>query len=110
LTPSGKINSYLLFFRPAEGSASREEDISGSITFSRPVLGIIADGERLIATDEAYGHPRVTYRDKPRRGIEQWKRKADRDVVRISRDGRRVYFNLHATADPDEFRVLVSAP
>ncbi|HEX2746696.1 MAG TPA: FecR domain-containing protein [Verrucomicrobiales bacterium] len=110
LTAPGKVNSYLLFFRPAEGSPPREEDISGSITFSRPVLGIIADGERLISSDETYGHPRVTYRDKPRRGIEQWKKKAERDVVRISRDGRRVYFNLHTTGDPDEFRVLVSAP
>jgi ferric-dicitrate binding protein FerR (iron transport regulator) len=110
LTVKGKVNSYLLFFRPTEGAASREEEISGSITFSRPVLGIISEGSRLTETDETFGHPRVTYRDKPRRGIEQWKRNRERDVVRISRDGRRVYFNLHTTADPDEFRVLVSAP
>ncbi len=110
LAGRGRVNSYLLFFRTAADTVPRETDLSGSITFSRPVLGIIANGTRLIATDEAFGHPRVVYRDKPRRGIEQWKKPGERDLIRISKDGRRVYFNLHTTADPDEFRVLVSAP
>ncbi len=110
LPHAGKVNSYLLFFRPLEGAAQRRPDISGSITFAQPVLGIISDSARLIGTDEAFGHPRVTYPDKPRRGIENWKKPGERDVVRISRDGRRLYFNLHSTADPDEFRVLVAAP
>ncbi len=110
LAHPGKVNSYLLFFRPLEGAAQRRPDISGSITFAQPVLGIISDSARLLESDDALGHPRVAYRDKPRRGIEKWKKAAERDVVRISRDGRRVYFNLHATADPDEFRVLVAAP
>ncbi len=110
LPHTGKVNSYLLFFRPLEGAAQRRPDISGSITFTQPVLGIISDSARLIESDDAFGHPRVTYRDKPRRGIENWKKPGERDVVRISRDGRRLYFNLHATGDPDEFRVLVAAP
>ncbi|HWB01759.1 MAG TPA: FecR family protein [Verrucomicrobiales bacterium] len=110
LTPGGKVNSYLFFFRPAEASESRGEVISGSVSFARPVLGIITEGTRLMATDDTFGHPRVIYRDKPSRGIEQWKRTGERDIVRISRDGRRVYFTLHATATPDEFRVLVSSP
>ncbi len=107
---SGKVNSYLLFFRPMEGAAERRPDINGSITFAQPVIGIISDSARLLASDDALGHPRVAYRDKPRRGIEKGKKPGERDVVRISRDGRRLYFNLHATADPDEFRVLVAAP
>jgi len=110
LTVNSPVNSYLLFFRPQEGAAERRPDISGSITFAQPVLGIITDSARLIETDDTLGHPRVAYRDKPRRGIEKGKKRGERDVVRISRDGRRVYFNLHATADPDEFRVLVAAP
>ena len=110
LPHSGRVNSYLLFFRPQDGAAQRRPDISGSITFAQPVLGIISNSARLIETDEALGHPRIVYRDKPRRGIEQWRKPGERDVLRISRDGRRVYFNLHATADPDEFRVLVAAP
>ena len=110
LTHSGKLNSYLLFFRPQAIFGDRQPTLSGSITFAQPVVGIISDSARLQQTDDALGHPRVTYRDKPRRGIENWKKSGVRDVVRISRDGRRVYFNLHATADPDEFRVLVAAP
>lgn len=110
LAHAGKVNSYLLFFRPLDGAAQRRPDISGSITFAQPVLGIISDSARLMQTDDSLGHPRVAYRDKPRRGIENWKKPGERDVVRISRDGRRVYFNLHATADADEFRVIVSAP
>lgn len=108
--PAGKVNSYLLFFRPLEGAIERQPDISGSITFAQPVLGIITDSARLLATDDTFGHPRVAYRDKPRRGIERGKRPNQRDVVRLSKDGRRLYFNLHAATDPDEFRVLVAAP
>lgn len=110
LSRNARVNSYLLFFRPGETPAARPADISGSITFAHPVLGIISDSARLEATDDILGHPRITYVDKPRRGIEKWKKPEERDVVRISRDGRRVYFNLHATGDPDEFRVLVAAP
>ena len=110
LAHAGKVNSYLLFFRPLEGAIERRPDISGSITFAQPVIGIISDSARLQQTDDTLGHPRVAYRDKPRRGIERSKKPGERDVVRISRDGRRVYFNLHATSDPDEFRVLVAAP
>lgn len=118
--PAGrKLSSYLLFFRPLDFRALENPagnpggnmpDISGSITFAHPVLGIIADSARLDATDDTLGHPRITYRDKPRRGIERSRKPGGRDVVRISRDRRRVYFNLHATSDPDEFRVLVAAP
>lgn len=110
LTHSGQLNSYLLFFRPQAIFGDQQPTLSGSITFAQPVVGIISDSARLLETDDTLGHPRVTYRDKPRRGIEHWKKPAERDVVRISKDGRRVYFNLHATADPDEFRVLVAAP
>lgn len=108
--PAGKVNSYLLFFRPLEGALERQPALSGSITFAQPVLGIITDSTRLQATDDTFGHPRVAYRDKPRRGIERGKKPNRRDVVRLSKDGRRLYFNLHATTDPDEFRVLVTAP
>jgi ferric-dicitrate binding protein FerR (iron transport regulator) len=110
LAHSGNVNSYLLFFRPMQKPADRMPDISGSITFSQPVLGIISDSRRLIETDDILGHPRVAYRESGRRGIENRKKSPGRDVVRISRDRRRVYFNLHATSDPDEFRVLVAAP
>jgi len=110
LTHRGQVNSYLLFFRPLEGAKERRPDISGSITFAQPVLGIISNSARLIETDDTFGHPRVFYRDQPRRGIERWRKPAERDIVRISKDGRRLYFNLHAAADPDEFRVLVAAP
>jgi ferric-dicitrate binding protein FerR (iron transport regulator) len=110
LAHSGNVNSYLLFFRPLQKPVDRMPDISGAITFSQPVLGIISDSGRLVASDEVLGHPRVAYRESGRRGIENRKKSPGRDVVRISRDRRRVYFNLHATSDPDEFRVLVAAP
>ncbi len=106
----GRVNSYLLFYRPLEGSLERRPDISGSITFAQPVLGIISDTARLVESDDVFGHPRVIYRDRPRRGIERGKKPGQRDVVRISPDGRRVFFNLHATAEWDELRVIVAAP
>ena len=108
LPPSGRVNSYLLFFRPLEDAKERRPAIRGSITFAQPIVGIISDSALLQITDETLGHPRVHYRDKPRRGIEAFKKPAERDVVHISKDGRRLFFNLHA--DPDEFRVLVAAP
>jgi ferric-dicitrate binding protein FerR (iron transport regulator) len=110
LTHRGRVNSYLLFFRPLEGAVERSPDISGSITFAHPVVGVISDSARLQVTDDTFGHPRVVYRDKPRRGIERWRKPAERDIIRISKDGRRLYFDLHATAETDEFRVLVAAP
>jgi ferric-dicitrate binding protein FerR (iron transport regulator) len=110
LTYNGRVNSYLLFFRPLEDARERRPAIRGSITFAQPVLGIISNSVRLQETDDTLGHRRVAYRDKPRRGIENWRKPAERDVVSISKDGRRLFFNLHATTDPDEFRVLVAAP
>ena len=110
MAAGARLSSFLLFFRPVENPLTLPVDLSGSITFAQPVLGVIADGARLIQSDDLLGHPRVTYRDKPRRGIEKGRKQEGRDVVRISRDGRRVFFSLHATADPDEFRVLVAAP
>lgn len=110
LAAGTRVSSFLLFFRPEENPLALPVDISGSITFSQPVLGVIAGGTRLIQSDDLLGHPRVVYRDKPRRGIEKGRKQEGRDIVRISRDGRRVFFSLHATADPDEFRVLVAAP
>jgi ferric-dicitrate binding protein FerR (iron transport regulator) len=111
LAKGTKVRSYLLFFRPAEGGEPGPHTLSGSIAFARPVVGVIAGGELLMATDEKLGHPRVVYRDKPRRGIEHPKhRPEERDIVRISRDGRRLYFNLKSDTDTDEFRVLVAVP
>lgn len=111
LPEGSKFRSYMLFFRPAEGGQPGTHTISGSIAFAHPVVGIISDSALLQATDEVLGHPRVQYRDKPRRGIEQPKKKpAQRDMLRISRDGRRIFFNLKSDTDTDEFRVLVSVP
>ncbi len=111
LAKGKKLRSYMLFFRPSDGGEPGPHTISGSIAFAQPVIGIISDSALLQATDEALGHPRVHYRDKPRRGIEKPKKiPGERDMLRISRDGRRLFFNLNSDTDSDEFRVLVSVP
>ena len=110
--PKGrKFRSYMLFFRPSDGGEPGIHTISGSIAFAQPVAGIISDSTLLQATDDILGHTRVQYRDKPRRGIEQPKKNpAQRDMLRLSRDGRRLFFHLKSDTDTDEFRVLVAVP
>jgi ferric-dicitrate binding protein FerR (iron transport regulator) len=116
--PAGtKVRSYLLQLDPVglldkwDGDKPRVE---GQITFDRPIVGLIASGKKLLATDPLLGHPDGRYGDLPR-GLEPPKETLDRaepdgkDVLILAADQRTLILNFAAGSAVDQIRVLVAS-
>jgi hypothetical protein len=76
----------------------------GSVTFDRPILGLIWSTNRLIATDTLFGLPGITYNSPGARGLE------NRDRPGTSFAGNVLTINDWAASSPgDNIRVLTAA-
>ncbi len=111
--PAGQIvRSYLLFFSPETVSQNRFHRIQGSVTFSRPVLGVIVESEKLESTDAILGLDSLNYESRKARGLEDsqsHRNQLPADSLHFKDDGRVLYFDLNVGTAVDNFRVLVSA-
>ena len=112
--PAGMtVNSYLIQLDPVGLLEKKDPDkrqARGQITFSRPILGLIASGKKLLATDAALGHPKGDYGNLPR-GIEPPKENASsgKDSLVLAADQRTLVLNFSAGSAVDQIRVLVEA-
>jgi ferric-dicitrate binding protein FerR (iron transport regulator) len=111
--PGGsRLRSYLLFFSPESLAPDRFHRLRGSVTFSRPVLGIILESAKLNATDSLLGVNGLQYKPRAARGLEHGAGQQNLlppDSIYFSKDGRELFFDLNVGRSVDNFRVLVSA-
>ncbi len=113
IDPGTRLRSFLLLFHPASESPlirdpNAAQRIVGSITFARPVLGVILDGEALRASDIQF-LGRVVRVPSAHRGLElHHGRMGDR--LTLSPDRRTVTLDLAAFGQhSDHVRILVDA-
>ncbi len=102
IVPSGtQVDSYYVHFDKVGDAGTAT--VSGTLTFDRPVLGIIFLRPTLNATDAAVGAPGTTYtsNDSSFRGYE-----GPSDTVHVSEDGRTVTFSATVGAFQDELRII----
>jgi hypothetical protein len=104
------VRSYLLQFNPANRDPDVKEVLTGAITFSHPIAGIIWNADRLAQTDQPFGSDASHY-EFPGRGIEtplRIKRPGKgRDRIFLSKDRFTLNLKLHCSVHIDQIRVLV---
>jgi hypothetical protein len=106
-----RVDSYLLFFNPANASIAQPISFSGQITFNRPIIGLIFRDRELESSDAALGVAGLNYRaPSGRRGLESLPTDLPaQDFVQVSADGRRLFFNLHVSFERDQLRVILKS-
>jgi hypothetical protein len=107
VVPKGtRMRSYSIYFGPVSKEPSRWVKTSGSVTFERPIIGVICSHELLAKSDRMFGGaladlagtvPKIGF---IRRGLDK------EDSITISPDGRTLQLNLQAY-HMDQIRVLV---
>jgi len=113
-----KVNSYLLFFNQ-EGPKNWKNyrKLTGQITFSKPILGVIGHYQKLKDTDavvgiEGFDYPVFMQREKDR-GLDNRNAGAEEqmahDVITISPDRKTLSFEISSGPWIDQFRVIVQA-
>lgn len=111
--PAGRrIDSYLVFFNPANSSTEYPISISGKITFNRPIIGLILlEDELFYQSDKRVGLPGLNYgASSGRRGLEVHRQaKPARDIIEVSEDRRQLYFHLSVGHLRDQLRVILEA-
>ena len=111
IRPPHQVSSYLVHYDPAhrgKGKSSLRRE--GSVTFARPIVGVIHKQDALNQTDDLFGHPSAVYDQVKGRGSERKSSANSSDVVVMSKDRRTLHFNLAVSGDLDQIRVLVKAP
>lgn len=83
----------------------------GRITFPRPIVGIIADAGRLVATDGLFARLDTAFGQSPRRGLfNEAPEGSMADQLEISADRRTLRLTMHV-GNFDQMRILIeSAP
>ncbi len=112
----GPVDSYLFHLDPVGNDESHF--MSGSITFPRPVVGVIASESGLINSD-AFFASRATRMYRPATplgspfgldGVENTSVPSKQlDRLELSEDRRTIHFRLHVRSPFDEFRVLIES-
>jgi hypothetical protein len=102
--PAGaRVRSYLLQFNPV-GRLPIVRELIGSITFDRPVLGLIVNSDQLGETDAPLGAEGSAPMGWIARGIEAG------DSIELTADRRTLNIYWTAAAGVDQVRVVVAAP
>ncbi len=97
-----RVDSYLLHFHPQKAGRGP----NGGVQFDRPIIGAIARGDQLDASDAILGLPNVTYPTGARRGLEGDPEALD--VIRMARHQLGVRFWASET-NVDQVRILLEA-
>ena len=98
-----RVDSYLMHFNPREPTGKGP---GGGVQFDRPIVGVIARGDQLRASDALLGLPELAYPDASTRGLEG--RSEALDVFRMERDQLWIAFS-GAEQGLDQVRVLLEA-
>lgn len=98
-----RVDSYLMHFNPSERLGRGP---SGGVQFDRPIIGVIARGDQLRASDAILGLPELVYPDETGRGLE-----GDSDVldvIKMEGDQMGVAFSGQETG-LDQVRILLES-
>lgn len=110
LRPPQRVDSYLLHFdalsTPQNYSHLR---LDGSVTFPRPILGVLAVGQILTLTDPLFGISEVIQSDARSRGLDRKAKGSNLDVVTLSEDRRTLHVNFSVKGSCDQLRILIEA-
>lgn len=109
-------SSYLLFFDSANLERNKWR-IQGSIHFAHPIKAVITKSQALNETNLIFGREHIKYPDRANLGLEitpitnnKGETLFARDYVAISKNRRRLSFNVDGINSPDYFRVIVTPP
>lgn len=109
-----RVDSFLLHYDRV-GTPQELVAVKGVIHFDRPVVGIIVDDRRLMATDAIFLDHRVQYpiATDVTRGLEGKEHQSNpgvlQDVVELSTDRMTLTVHLETSTGIDQLRVLVEA-
>ncbi len=110
LRPPLHVDSYLLHFdaltTPRNYTHLR---LDGSVTFPRPILGVIAVGPALSVTDGLFGYADVIQSDARSRGLDRKAKGDNLDVVTLSEDRRTLHVSFSVGGSCDQLRILIQA-
>lgn len=105
LIPAGqRVRSYLLQFNPIGRQPGNVRRLIGTVTFDRPILGLIARSDQLGDTDALLGAEGARGMGWVGRGIEIG------DSFTLSPDRRSLAIDWTAAGGVDQLRVVVAAP
>ena len=103
-----RVNTYLIQYRPppAEGTAKSDPmRFVGVVSFDRPIIAIIADGDQLTASDEVLGKKRFVYSSGEGRSLK------NSDRLSLSQDRRTLKLDWQVGRDIEhglvQIRVIV---
>ena len=99
------VDSYYLHFDPV-GSPTSRDTVTGTITFNRPIIGLMAIDTTMKAADAAIGLAGETYSD----GSLDFVQEDDNDILTLGADSRTVTFTFHATTGTDDLRIITLVP
>jgi ferric-dicitrate binding protein FerR (iron transport regulator) len=113
LAAGSRVDSYFVHFDRV-GSEQREIVGEGTITFERPIVGLVIQLSVLTKTDGWLAHPGTRYETRNIRMLEmRYMGRATQtglfDEVEIAPDGRTLRLKLRVSSIIDQFRVLVAA-
>ncbi len=104
------VRSYLLQFNPTTELPEERKILTGEITFSKPIVGVLWNADRLAQTDAVFGTEASQY-EFPGRGIETPRivraPGAGRDRIFLSDDRCTLSLKLNCSVHLDQIRVLV---
>jgi len=103
-----RVNTYLIQYRPPPAQDTATSDLRrfvGEVSFDRPIIAIIADGDQLTASDEVLGRKRFAYSSGGARSLK------DGDRLSLSQDRRTLQFDWQVGQDIEhglvQIRVIV---
>jgi ferric-dicitrate binding protein FerR (iron transport regulator) len=101
------VDSFLLRLDPQLVSGQ----VKGTVTFRRPILGVLANSGNLKQTDAVFASPQVAAGWESQSPVFQKLRGGDEpaDAVSLGADGHSLSFGLQSTQAFDELRVLVES-
>ncbi len=100
-----RVNTYLIQYHPPQvddEAKSNPRRFVGEVSFDRPIIAIIADGDQLKASDQVLGRKRFVYPQGSQRALKNG------DHLSLSQDRRTLKLDWQATAHGvNQIRVVV---
>jgi hypothetical protein len=106
------VDSYTLHFDVNGSRATNDAlETTGTITFGRPILGLLVLSTSENNTNALLGLPGETYSSGPDHGLELTPGGGGTsDVITLSSDRQTITLDLHNASFADDLRVVASAP
>ena len=110
LRPPLHVDSYLLHFDALTTPRNYNHlRLDGSVTFPRPIRGVIAVGPALTLTDPLFGISDVVQSDARSRGLDRGLKGNNPDIVTLSADRRTLHVSFSVGGSCDQLRILIEA-